>query len=249
MFDSILSMSKLTEKIAKGLGGWLMYEHHSHRADLFSEKYLVSGIGNILAGNYRDKIIAEFTHPILKFNRAGRPPQLDFVLEDSEGSIKLALESKWVGTKSSTSPRTIDILWDLIRLELLNHKYDTGALFILAGKKSQIDEVFNQKTFADETSLGKRRPLLPTRKQGTTLNLLTGSIERVKMLATSLKKYKMVQAPSQIAISGAKIFPEVCENFENQVCVWSISSVKNAKRYKYADLLERITKREKKLGK
>jgi hypothetical protein len=66
MHSPLITPEKLAEKLSKGLGGWLMFEHHSHRADLFSEKYLASGIGNILAGNYRTKILAEYTHPVLK---------------------------------------------------------------------------------------------------------------------------------------------------------------------------------------
>lgn len=150
MTYTTLSTEKLAEKLSKGLGGWLMYEHHSHRADLFSEKYLASGIGNILSGNYRAKIITEYTHPILKERVAGRPPQIDFVIceEDksqrSYGSINLAVESKWAGTKTTSSPRIGDILWDIVRLELFNYKYETKTLFVLAGKKSQMDEIYNK---------------------------------------------------------------------------------------------------------
>lgn len=248
MTKAILSIEKLAEKVAKGLGGWLMFEHHSHRADLFSEKYLSLGIGNILSGNCRNKVIAEYTHPILKERKAGRPPQIDFVICNKDGLIKLALESKWVGTKNTSSPKMSDILWDIIRLELLNYQYKTEALFVLAGKKSQMDEIFEHTGFVDKTPKGKKRSLLPNRNFRIQLDLIGGSINRLKLLASCLERYKRVEVPSKILISGVHKFPHDCNNFENEVCVWSISTVNNAKRYKYADLCKRISKREDKIN-
>lgn len=260
MNDPKLSIEKLAEKLSKGLGGWLMYEHHSHRADLFSEKYLTSGIGNILSGNYGSKIIAEFTHPILKERKAGRPPQIDFVIcennrtnrdkEDKNSikkidNIKLALESKWVGTKTTSTPKIGDILWDLVRLELLNHNFQTESIFVLAGKKSQMDAIFEHPQFTDKTSKGKNRNLLTIRNSPTKLNLIGGSVERLQLLTNYLKNYKRVEAPSNILITGVRKYPKDCNNFENEVCVWGISSCTSAKRYKYSELMERLVKRKK----
>lgn len=245
MFDTEPTITKLADKLSKGLGGWLMYEHHSHRADLFSEKYLAAGIGNILSGNYRDKVIAEYNHPILKDLKAGRPPQIDFVILNDK-RIKLALESKWFGTKTSTSPKLIDILWDLIRLEILNFNFESKAIFVIAGKKSQIDEFFIRADFMDKTTTGKSRNLLPSRNVGINLDLIGCSIERLKLVCKLSERYKTVEFPSKISISGIYNFPKNAKSFENEVCVWSVKAVKNTKRYKYEDLVEKIAKRESK---
>lgn len=246
MTETTLTVSTLTDKLSKGLGGWLMYEHHSHRADLFSEKYLTSGIGNILAGNYRTKIIAEYNHPLLKAKGAGRPPQIDFVVNDENDSVKLAVESKWVGTKTSSSPKMQDILWDIIRLELLNHQFQAQALFVLAGKKSQTDALFNHPQFHDkiQDKQKKKSGLLPVRNVEMKLDLLNCSIERLKMIALYAQKYKEVEYPSAILITGIKRYPRDCNNFENEVCVWGISSCKAAKRFTYKELVDRIAKQE-----
>jgi hypothetical protein len=246
MFDTELTITKLADKLSKGLGGWLMYEHHSHRADLFSEKYLAAGIGNILSGNFRDKVITEFNHPILQNRKAGRPPQIDFVIYN-EGKINLAVESKWFGTKTSSSPKTIDVVWDLIRLEILNFNFNSNALFIIAGKKSQIDEFFTRLDFIDKTTTGKSRNLLPTKNSEIILDLIGCSIDRLKIICKLSERYKTVEFPSKIKISRLYKFPTNASNFENEVCVWCIKSVENTKRYKYQDLFERIAKRESKL--
>lgn len=241
-----ISINKLADKLSKGLGGWLMYEHHSHRADLFSEKYLAAGIGNILAGNFRNKVFTEFNHPILKNKKAGRPPQIDFVICNDD-KINLAVESKWFGTKTSTSPKPIDVLWDLIRLEILHFTDDSNALFVIAGKKSQIDKFLNCPDFVDKTSTGKSRNLLSTKNSSLILDLIGCSNERLKMICKLSEKYKKVEFPSKITISKLYKFPTNATNFENEVCVWSVKSVVNAKRYKYQELLERYSKREAKL--
>ena len=238
-----LPITKLADKLSKGLGGWLMYEHHSHRADLFSEKYLAAGIGNILSGNFRDKVITEFNHPILKNKKAGRPPQIDFVIRNDD-KINLAVESKWFGTKTSSSPKSIDVLWDLIRLEILNFAYNSNTLFVIAGKKSQIDKFFTCNDFVDKTSTGKSRNLLSIRNSGFVLDLIGCSNERLKMICKLSEKYKTVEFPSKITISRLYKFPTDATNFENEVCVWSIKSVANSKRYKYQDLFDRHAKRE-----
>jgi len=247
MFDSEITMSTLADKLSKGLGGWLMYEHHSHRADLFSEKYLALGIGNILSGNFRDKVIAEYNHPVLKERKAGRPPQIDFVIIGENDEISLAVESKWVGTKNTTSPKVNDILWDLIRLEILNYNYSSKSLFVVAGKKSQVDELFSRSAFSNKTKTGKRRNLLPVKNHGIELDLIGCSIDRLKMICKLLERYKRIEIPSKISISRMYKFPKDSSSFENEVCVWSIKTVENTKRYKYEDLIKRVSKREAKL--
>ncbi len=88
----------IARKLAEGVAGWLFYEFHSRRYELFSEKYLTAPIGNILHGQFDRKVIAEYNHPILTQAKKtpGRPPQLDFVIVD-KGNITVAVESKWIG--------------------------------------------------------------------------------------------------------------------------------------------------------
>jgi hypothetical protein len=134
-----------------------------------------------------------------------------------------------------------------VRLELLNYQFKTQTLLVIAGKKSQTDLMFKNYLFIDKTPTGKKRTLLPNRNSPIKLDLIGCSLERLKLYASYTEKYKRVQFPSEILISGARIYPKDCVNFENEVCVWVISSNKDSKRYNYSELMERIAKRESQL--
>src|SRR5579871_3099922 len=137
-------------RLAEGVAGWLMYEFQSSRGRLFSEKYLTTPIGNILSGIYRERVLSEFPHPILNLHKMGRgrPPQIDFVIVDQKDreKIAIAVESKWVGANSLNVG---DIIWDLIRLELLHNLYKTQCFFVLAGSKRGINELFKHERFQE----------------------------------------------------------------------------------------------------
>lgn len=82
-----------------GVAAWLEFERACDRSGLFSEKYLTSAVGQILAARTGNRVEAEFTHPVLAPLKQGpgRRPQIDFVVRDESGKIVLAVESKWAG--------------------------------------------------------------------------------------------------------------------------------------------------------
>jgi len=122
--------------LARGIAGWLQFEHSCHRASIFSEKYLSTPIAQILNTKFGKYVHAEIKHPILgsKSLGRGRPPEIDFVVYDEKHEIKVAIESNWV-CSNITKQIVEKILWDLIRLTMIGNSDQIKCYFILAGEK------------------------------------------------------------------------------------------------------------------
>ena len=97
--------------LTTGVSSWLVFESACDRSGLFSEKYLTTAIGQILAARTGNRALAEWPHPVLAPLRMGpgRRPETDFVVRDRDDRLLLAVESKWAGR---TTPSTSAILWD-----------------------------------------------------------------------------------------------------------------------------------------
>jgi hypothetical protein len=220
----------IKRKLSEGVSSWLMFEFHSNRGRLFGEKYLTTPIGHILSGIYENQVAAELIHPILNSNKtwAGRPPQIDFGISENN-QIKIAVESKWIG---KTSPGIGDIIWDLIRLELLNNSYQTTCFFVLGGQKKRLQLLFDNERFQEQNSDGRKRPILRLKKERKqSIRLDSPPPKRALLIKDKMKQYKNVSMPSGI-VSGYPVFhPKVCRNSDYQVYVWEISSYKSKPRF------------------
>lgn len=149
--------NELRRALSQGLASWLTFEHHAGRSELFSERYLALPIAQIIRTHCSGTVIAEHNHPVLATpGRRGRPPQLDFVIEEND-KIALVIESKWAGDRGVS---VSDVVWDCVRLELAAHHYSCPALFVLAGTRSQVDRVLASPSFNPRTSRRKRTPVL-----------------------------------------------------------------------------------------
>jgi hypothetical protein len=137
----------LQRRLAEGTASWLAFEFICNRGDLFSEKQLVTPVGQILISNFgshKSRIKTEVSHTVLK-KQKGRPLQLDFVLMENT-AWKLAVETKWVaGTMISLE----SIIWDLIRLELTAKQEGCPVYFVLAGFAKKIKQVLKNTHFID----------------------------------------------------------------------------------------------------
>lgn len=218
-------------RLAEGVAGWLMYEYHSFRAQLFSEKYLTTPIGNILAGVYNQNVVAEFNHPVLQSHKKGpgRPPQIDFVIREGE-NIKIAVESKWL---NKTQIGVADIIWDMIRLELIAEKYDAKCYFVLAGPKAKLQNLFLSERYLEKKSNGRTRPILRLQKniRKSSIRIDSPPPKRGALIVDRMKMYHAVSMPSSIGSSYPEHYPKECRNVDNQVYVWEIFSLKNPPRF------------------
>src|SRR3954470_3048856 len=149
----------LARKLAEGVGGWLQLEFHCHRSEVFSEKYLAAPIGQILSAEFGLKAYAEVPHPVLAAfaKRPGRKPEIDFAVLDPHPTITVAVESKWIGRSSIKAEH---LLWDLIRLELLCHHLKAHAIFILGGRRGELDKFFATDAFVATNTRKRPRSLL-----------------------------------------------------------------------------------------
>lgn len=222
----------ISRKIAEGVAGWLMYEFHSFRGQLFSEKYLTTPIGNILSGIYKERVVAEVNHPILNANKTwqGRPPQIDFCILKEDKTIDIAVESKWLG---NSQVGVGDIIWDLIRLVLLAHNLKVKCFFVLAGKRKNLQTLFNSDRFLEHRTDKRTRPVLRLfRVRKAAIRIDNPPIERMKLIKSRILQYPNISMPSSIPSGYPEIYPIKGKNADFQVYVWEISSFKNKPRFR-----------------
>jgi len=210
--------------LAHGVGSWLEYEMACGHGGLFSEKYLAQPIGHILSGRSNRRVLAEYRHPILSesMRGPGRRPAIDFVVCDPYPTVKLGVESKWIG---KTSVAVDDIVWDLIRLEILAHTQSARCFFVLGGKRKNLLKLFSTEAFAQGTTNRQRKPFL--RHDNNVIHTISvGPIDRKKlgMLDSIFRKFPDLKFPYSIVTRRSAPFPEdqVADGY--QVYVWEIRS-------------------------
>ena len=215
----------ISRRLATGVASWLSFEYSCNRGNLFCEQYLSQAIAQILSSQYGGRVVAEHDHPILhkQFEGRGKRPKIDFCVLDNGDELTLALEAKWVG---NTMPKIEDIVWDLIRLEMLAAEYKCEAFFLLAGRNREIQKLFNSKAFLEKRSNGKSSPILKNgeRKSGGIRLDVPPSTNRIKMFNKVLSKYPEIEMPTKLSSGGATFFPKECRNIDYQVYVWKVGT-------------------------
>lgn len=226
--------------LAHGVGAWVQYEWACDHSGLFSEKYLAQPIGHILAGQSKNRASAEYTHSILAAHMRGpgKRPAVDFVVFDNYPNVEIAVESKWFG---KTSVSIEDIVWDLVRLELLASE-GARCFFVLGGKRRSLDALFANRAFAEGTTNRTRRPFL--RHDSNTLHTIAiGPIDKKKLgiLGPMFKKFPDLKFPSSIVTRRAAPFPENTKIDGYQVYVWEISSLESRSTFLGRDMENRFS--------
>jgi hypothetical protein len=209
--------------LAHGVGAWVEYEWACDHSGLFSEKYLAQPIGHILAGQSKNRASAEYTHSVLAAHvkGPGKRPAVDFVVFGDYPKVEIAVESKWFG---KTSVAIEDIVWDLVRLELLARE-GARCFFVMGGKRRSLDALFANPAFAKGSSNRIRRPFL--RHDSNTLSTIAiGPIDKKKLgiLSPMFKKFPDLEFPTSIVTRRTAPFPENTKIDGYQVYVWEISS-------------------------
>jgi hypothetical protein len=129
------NLNNVQRRLAEGTSSWLLFEFHCKRGDLFSEKYLTVPVGQILTGLFPGQIKSEVNHPLLLTTSGiGRPAQLDFVVVNN-GTWEVVIETKWIG---KTAISLVQMIWDLMRLEILARQNNAVCYFILSGFNKKI---------------------------------------------------------------------------------------------------------------
>lgn len=216
---------KLERIIARGIAGWLQFEHSCHRASIFSEKYLSTPIAQILNTKFGENVHAEIKHPILgeKSPGRGRPPEIDFVVYDDDRNIKVAIESKWVG--STVTKQTVErVIWDLVRLAMIGNNDHVSCYFVLAGKKKNLDKLFDNKHFnGEKDKKGRRRPILKVRPDDyMDVRIDSPKDDRIELLKPIFKLCQDVELPMRLGTGKSQWYPKDAFNYDYQVWVWEV---------------------------
>lgn len=215
-------MTNFAKLLTGGVAGWIEFERACNRSGLFNEKYLTSAVGQILAARTGNRVEAEFTHPVLAPLKQGpgRRPQVDFVVRDENGKICLAVESKWAGR---TIPSTKEILWDLIRLELIAHHESARCVFLLAGTGARLKAIFDHPAFSDAGTKPYRRPLLRHDSNVIHTTPMVPLVPvRFEMLKQLFKPYQDFRFAERIATRRTAPRPEEVKQKEYQVIAWEV---------------------------
>lgn len=225
------SKKQLRCALSEGLSSWLTFEHHAGRDELFSERYLALPIAQILRNHVPGKVIAEHNHPVLAVDgKPGRPPQLDFVVQDG-GKITLTLESKWAAERGVS---IADVVWDCIRLELAAHHYGCEAIFVLAGTRAQVDAVLESTPFNPKTSRGKPSPVLSLNGVGRlSLNVQSPRKDFGPAVHKILKGYSDVAWPRSFVCSNGAQLPKDPGANQYTAVAWHIDPEVSTKRHTF----------------
>lgn len=226
--------------LARGVGAWVEYEWACDHSGLFSEKYLAQPIGHILAGQSKNRASAEYTHSVLSghMKGPGKRPAVDFVVFGKYPKVEIAVESKWLG---KTSVAIADIVWDLVRLELLANE-GARCFFVLGGKRRSVDALFANPAFAKGTTNRSRRAFL--RHDSNTLHTISiGPIDKKRLgtLGPMFEKFPGLKFPCSIVTRRSAPFPEHTSLDGYQVYVWEISSLGNRSTFLGRDMENRFS--------
>jgi hypothetical protein len=152
----------------------------------------------------------------------GRRPAVDFVVCEDYPTVSIAVESKWIG---KTDVSIEEIVWDLVRLELLAHYDGARCFFVLGGRAKSLNKLFADVAFSKGTSNRTRKPFL--RHDNNVIHTISiGPIDKKKLglLDAAFQKFPDLDFPSEIITRRTTPFPEKQKNDGFQIYVWEISS-------------------------
>jgi hypothetical protein len=237
------NLQNIQRKLASGVTSWLNFEFWCNRGDLLSEKSLAQPIGQILSGEFETeaRIKAEVIHPYLKrvTKKKGSLPKLDFAIVEPDknetnklkqfenGNWIMVSESKWIGETLITFKQ---VVWDLIRLELIAYHKGCSAYFILSGFHKKMTVAIGQTHFYS----GKKTTLITEKKKTKIILDLTKLEQKTKdYINNKLLKYKDVEIPGILCFEHPHFSPDAKSkkiNMSFETVVWEVKVDRNIKR-------------------
>jgi len=181
-------------------------------------------IATALHSIYKNQVRSEYRHPVIAPTMVGpgRRPEVDFAVVSKYPEVSCVLESKWIGNRVMTAE---EILWDLLRLELIAHETKAPAFFLLAGRRKHLEDFFRSKVFmGEQTSNGKCRPLLKLdgRPGGGNIRVDTPNSDRKDVFYKLLHNYPSISFTSKITTSSVYFYPSDCPMYQYQAYVWEV---------------------------
>ena len=206
--------------LSQATGAWLQYEFACGRSMLFNERYMSVPIASALFSIYKQEVRSEYLHPILGPAKTGpgRRPEVDFAVIHKYPHLSAVLESKWVGPNGLSCE---EILWDLLRLELIAHAAKVPAFFLLAGRRKHLQKLFNSKAFLGKPNKrGRLRKLLKVDGEGQArIRIDSPMQDRAIIFQKLLIPHQNLSFSSFVTTSSKFVYPQQCPNFQYQVYV------------------------------
>jgi hypothetical protein len=209
------------KRLAMAAGAWLQYEFACQRDTLFNERSLVTPISNVLKAVYNHEVHTEFLHPVLAPLKTGpgRRPEVDFAVVQQYPEVICAVETKWVGAGGI---KMEDLLWDVLRLELIAHSAKADAYFVLAGRRRHLGDFLDSKAFLGQVrSKGKVQTILKMRPQPR-IKIANPLPERKGLFQKVLAEYQDLSFPVEVSTTVGQMYPETCPTFQYQAYAWQI---------------------------
>ena len=214
---SLIYLSKKMDPayiLSQATGAWLQYEFACGRATLFNERYMSVPIANALFTIYKQEVRSEFLHPVLAaaMTGPGRRPEVDFAVINSYPNLSCVVESKWLG--GSGLPME-EILWDLLRLELVAHYAKVPAFFLLGGRRRHLEQFFKSRTFLGKPNRkGKFRKLLKLHHEGQSrIRVDSPTQDRKEVFQRLLRPYQNLSFSSFVTTSSSYSYPHPCASW------------------------------------
>ncbi|OYU54414.1 MAG: hypothetical protein CFE25_13955 [Chitinophagaceae bacterium BSSC1] len=220
------NLNNVQRRLAEGISSWLLFEFHCKRGDLFSEKYLTVPVGQILTVLFPGQIKSEINHPHLSGKSKGRPPQLDFVVVN-EKKWEVIVETKWIG---KTKLKITQIIWDLMRLEVIARKDNAICYFILSGFNKKIEDLLENTHF---NSTSPKNPNITSFK-GIKISInLTKLPQTIKDgLNQKMKKYPNCEFSDIISCDLPHSYPGKNINMSFKTLVWKVNAYSKSSKIK-----------------
>lgn len=214
----------------------MQYEFACGRAMLFNERYLSVPIANALYAIYKHEVRAEYLHPVLapKKTGRGRRPEVDFAVVQNYPNVDCVVESKWVGSNGLGAE---EVIWDLLRLELIAHHTGAKAFFVLAGRRRHLEAFFNSRAFlGKENFRGKFKRLLKLdSRKNARVRVDNPALDRLKTFRKLLSAYPDVSFGSRVTTSVGHRYPEDCPTFQYQAYAWEVLAPASTTRFRPMD--------------
>jgi hypothetical protein len=179
-------------------------------------------------------VSSEYVHPVLTRERSGpgRRPEVDFAVVDSARQIKCVVESKWCGKLGLT---TEQLIWDILRLELVSEDTGAAAYFLLAGRKKHLDAFFESKAFKGAERGGHFRRLLKLdRRKNPRIRVDNPPRDRLSAFRNVLLPYSRIDFPSRISTSLCYVYPSDASTFQYQAYAWRVFAPPGTPRFRPA---------------
>jgi hypothetical protein len=221
-----------TRTLAQAAGAWLQYEYACGRSMLFNERYLSVPISSALHAIYKQEVHSEFLHPVLAPEKTGpgRRPEVDFAVIGDSSNPSCVLESKWVGGNSLAAE---EVVWDLLRLELVAHFSQAAAFFLLGGKRRHLEHFFQSRAFLGApTKDGKYRRLLKLdERRNPRIRVDAPAHDRIELFQKLLRPYQNISFSSRVTTSTGHRYPEDTPMFQYQVYAWRVLAPPSVHRF------------------